>query len=127
MAEKNIAVLDESMRLVGYRRGEPGRQDVVVPDDCDLPTNGLYVWDAGAKQFRPLGHGHPKISARPPISTERAIARLIEAMAKIETATGAAILSADLKEWLDWYQEHLNGREEEAYVARRIRRGEGRR
>jgi hypothetical protein len=126
MAEKNIAVLDDQRRLVGYRRGVPGFSDVVVPDNCDLPTTGLYVWEPDIRQFRPLGHGHPKVTSRPPISTERALYLLFRGMADIERAANVSVLGADLRDWASWYEETLRARDDEAVEARRIRRGGGR-
>lgn len=48
------AILDEQDRLVGYEDvDEPGDR-VVVPDNCDLPTDGTYKWLPDRNCFWPV-------------------------------------------------------------------------
>ena len=64
---KLIAVFDANKRLVGTKKkARPGKDDVVLPDNCDLPTDGSYKWADGI--FVPLGHGFGPVVAKPPIS-----------------------------------------------------------
>ncbi len=101
---KLIAVLDARQYLVGYKRKvKPGPLDVIVPDDCDLPTNGTYKWDG--KRFMPLGHGFPPVVTRPPATTDEVILEIIAGMGNKAGPKARA--------WADWYRLNLLKREEE--------------
>ncbi len=101
---KLVAVLDRKMYLVGYKRmTRPGPLDVVVPDNCDLPTNGTYKWSG--KMFIPLGHGFAPIVSRPPATMDEVMLETIEAMG---TKAGPKA-----RAWADWYRLNLLKREEE--------------
>ncbi len=101
---KLIAVLDAKSYLIGYKRSiKPGPLDVVVPDACDLPTNGTYKWDG--KSFVPLGHGFAPIVSRPPATMDEVMLETIEAMGDKAGPKATA--------WADWYRVNLLKREEE--------------
>lgn len=112
MAKKLIAVLDNKGRLTGTKRvDKPGETEVVLPEGFDLPTDGSYKWEAGA--FWPLGHGHPKPSARPPVSEQMALYAMIRAKGK--SAPKPA------RDWADWYDETLRQRDEEQAKAHALK------
>ncbi len=48
-----IAVLDADARLIGIEKRVPRPVDVTLPDDCDLPLDGSYWWDAERRCFQP--------------------------------------------------------------------------
>ncbi len=101
---KLIAVLDAKSYLVGYKRKiRQGPLDVVVPDGCDLPTDGTYKWDG--KRFVPLGHGFAPIVSRPPATMDEVMLETIEAMGEKAGPKARA--------WADWYRLNLLKREEE--------------
>ncbi len=108
--KKLIAVLDKNKRLIGTKRkANPGSDDVVLPDGCDLSTDGMYKYDG--KRFVPLGHGFGPVVAKPPISETAVLYLLIDALgdkAPHET-----------REWADWYAVNLKVREEEMALRRR--------
>ena len=109
--KKWIAVLDDRSRLVGRKQVAENVEGI---DFGDLPTNGIYKWDAAQSTFVPLGHGFPKVrNGVPPHTLETVIARLIETMG--ETAPSEAV------EWLTWYNSDLRVREQEMQESRGIR------
>ena len=100
-----IAKLDKDNRLVGYRRVKKKNKDhVVVPEGCDLPTDGSYRWDS--KSFVPLGHGYGK-PARSPIASDYAVFLMMRALLNEES------LPAECRAYVAWYEENLAKRNEE--------------
>lgn len=117
MTKKVVALLDDSGLLVGYKTvKKPQATDVVVPADCDLPTDNTYRWDKLAGQFIPLGHGHGK-PVVPPLTTEMVMRRLIE----LVPSAGEDLA---LMEWGNWYDTNLRRADEERLT--RLRRLMGR-
>ncbi len=105
-----IAVLDANKRLVGTtKKARPGKDDVVLPDNCDLAVDGSYKWDG--KRFVPLGHGFGPVVARPPISETAVLYLLIDALG--DDAPHMA------RGWADWYAKNLKVREEEQAIRTR--------
>ncbi len=101
---KLIAVLDTRNYLCGYKRKiRPGPLDVVVPDNCDLPTNSTYKWDG--KRFVPLGHGFPPVVTRPPATADEVIFEIVDELGKRAGPKATA--------WANWYRINLLKREEE--------------
>ena len=116
-AEKSvpIAVLDDNGHLVGTRRGKPSANDVILPDDCDLPTNGTYKWVSDQKCFLPLGTGFPRVAAKPPVSETQVLYLLASAI-------GEELLPKEVQDWMRWYEKNLKKREEELQArARKMR------
>ncbi len=96
-----IAKLDEKKRLVGYiRKEEAVLEDLVVPDNCDLQTDGSYEWTG--KTFRKLGHGYGKVLSKPPISTDYALYLLIDQYVRMGDA-----VPIECELWHDWYKKNL--------------------
>lgn len=113
MMSKTVAILDEKKRLVGYKRKvKIGPLDVVVPDNCDLPTNGIYKWDGN--RFVPLGHGFPPVVARPPATMDEVMLEIIDGLGK---KTGPKAIA-----WAEWYRQNLLQREEEMSFRHRIQK-----
>lgn len=112
---KLIAVLDARDRLVGTRRAFPGEGDIVLPDGCDLPLDGTYKWVEREKAFFPLGHGFQRPATKPNISEARVLYLICSQMRDS--------LPAEAAEWMQWYEENVKARDEEATLMRRIRRG----
>ncbi len=111
-----IAVLDGNKRLIGTtKKARLGKDDVPLPDGCDLPMDGTYKWDGTC--FVPLGHGFGPVVARPPISETAVLYLLVNALG--DDAPHPA------REWADWYNENLKVREEEQ--AKRTRKPKTRR
>lgn len=110
-----IAVLDGRDRLVGTRRAFPIDSDVVLPERCDLPMDGTYKWVEREKAFFPLGHGFQRPATRPNISEARVLYLICSQMRDS--------LPAEAAEWMQWYEENVKARDEEATLMRRIRRG----
>ncbi len=105
-----VAILDKNKRLTGFKsKSRPGKDDVVVPDNCDLETDGSYKWDGTC--FVPLGHGFGPVVARSPISEAAVLYLLVDALG------GGAPHQA--REWADWYAENLKVREEEQAIRTR--------
>lgn len=115
MSNPLVAVLDENHCLVGTKRKKkPGDADVVLPDGCDLPTDGSYVWRHGA--FWPLGTGFERVAVRPPVSDDYALFDVIRSLG--DKAPPRA------REWADWYDAYIRTREEEkqAGTLKKVRR-----
>ncbi len=101
-----IAKLDDKKRLVKYIRKEKAEQgEVVVPNDCDLPTDGTFIYRDGA--FNPAGHGHPKPTS-PPISTDYVLYLMIDQYVRMGDA-----VPTECEAWHTWYKENLAGRNKE--------------
>ncbi len=108
--KKLIAVLDGNKRLVGTKRkANPDEKDVVLPEGCDLSTDGMYKWDGSS--FVPLGHGFGPVVAKPPYSEAAVLSLLIDDLG--DKAPHQA------REWADWYSVNLKVREEEMALRRR--------
>ncbi len=101
---KLIAVFDANNRLIGTKtKARPGSDDVVLPDDCDLPLDGSYKWVDNT--FMPLGHGFGPVVAKPPTSEAAVLYLLVGALG--DNAPH------DARAWADWYAENLKVRDEE--------------
>ena len=113
-ARKNVlvAVLDDNGHLVGTRRGKSDSDDVVLPDDCDLPLNGTYKWVEDQKCFLPLGTGFPRVATKPPVSET-------QVLYLIASAIGEELLPKEVRDWMRWYETNLKKREEELQVRTR--------
>lgn len=108
-----VAILDNKGRLTGYRQKRKAAvNDVVVPDSCDLPTDGSYFWDGAA--FFPLGHGAGKVQGQPPVSDARVLHMIVRAMPD---------LPAEAHAWADWFEANILSRERDAEDYRRIVKG----
>lgn len=110
-----IAVLDDRLRLVGYKKLTNGKKvqagDVVVPDDCDLPPDGTYKWikpEGLEGSFVPLGHGFGK-PMRPPVSDVHVLYLLAKNMENPP---------AEVTDWTTWYETNLQSAQEERAEAR---------
>lgn len=102
---KKIAKFDNEGRLVGYRTVTKVTKDQVeVPDNCDLPTDGTYRWDG--KSFVPLGHGYGK-PARPPVASDYAVFLMMKSWLNDATPP------AECRAWVEWYEKNLAKRNEE--------------
>ncbi len=99
-----IAVLDGGSLLVGFKQikeSEAGGE-VVVPDCCDLPTDGQYRWDAkrGRRgQFIPVGAGHGK-PERPPIAPDYA-----QFLAMRALVNGTPV-PKEVSDYVEWYEKN---------------------
>lgn len=101
---KLVAVLDQNRRLTGFKpKARPGKDDVVVPDNCDLAADGRYKWDGSC--FVPLGHGFGPVVAKPPFSESSVLYLLV-----VELGDKAP---HPARTWADWYAMNLKVREEE--------------
>ncbi len=101
-----VAKLDEKNRLIGYiRKKEASPGEVVVPERCDLPTDGTFICKGGV--FNPAGHGHPKPTA-PPISTDYVLYLLINQYIKIGDA-----VPPECEAWHKKKKKNLAGRNKE--------------
>lgn len=102
---KQIAILDKDQRLIGYRKVKKVTKDhVVVPDSCDLPTDGSYRWNGEA--FMPRGHGYGK-PPRPPVASDYAVFLMMRAFLKGEP------LPHECQDYVNWYEDVLAKRNEE--------------
>jgi len=102
-----VALLDDNNRLVGLKSKEqPTADDLVVDSNCDLPTDGSYKWSAEQTCFVPLGHGFGPVSSRPPISNMRALYLVAQCLADD--------IPQEVRDWMDWYEQNLQKRDEEA-------------
>lgn len=117
MSKRLVAVLDEHNRLVGTKRKTKlGLDDVHLPEEFDLPTDGSYKWaqgEDGSWAFWPLGHGFPRSPARPPVSDLRALYELIRHF--------GADAPEPCRRWATWYEAHVKQRDEERDQAHRIK------
>jgi len=111
-----VAVLDKDLHLVGAQEldDEDDVPENAVPiDPGDLPLTGEYKWHPESAAFVPLGHGFPRISSEPPVSTEWVLAKIV------------AMLGDELPmpclQWRAWYDSNLKQRDEERRL-RKIRR-----
>ena len=105
-----VAGLNSKGWLIGKKRKRKiSDDDVVLPDDCDLPTNGTYKW-TGSK-FEPLGHGFPPIVSRPPVTEAQALFAVIEKL--------GGNCPPNARAWADWYDANLRAREEEMSLRHR--------
>lgn len=94
-----VARLDDKNRLIGYRRvAKKGKNHIVVPTNCDLPTDGSYRWDG--KCFVPRGHGYGQPS-RPPIMFDYAVYLMMKALIREK------LLPAECEAYVEWYQKNL--------------------
>ncbi len=108
--KKLIAVLDGNRRLVGTKRkATPDKDDVVLPEGCDLSLDGMYKWDGAS--FVPLGHGFGPVVTKPPFSETAVLYELVDAL-----GDDAPVQA---REWADWYAVNLKVREEEMALRRR--------
>ncbi len=99
-----VAVLDKNKRLVGTKhKVRPGKDDVLLPNGCDLPFDGSYKWTGDC--FTPLGHGFGPVVAKSPISESAVLYQLTVALG--DDAPPPA------RGWAAWYAENLKVREEE--------------
>lgn len=99
-----IAVLTAG-RLTGLKElKKPKKGDIVVDDGIDLPLDGSYKWDRGAKCFVPLGHGfgRPKPC---PVPDTLVLYRMAKAMDSPPQ---------DVLDWCSWYEGNLLERHQEA-------------
>ena len=104
-----IAELDNNKVLFGFKIVNEAKDlDVVVPDNCDLPTDFKYKWNGTS--FVPLGSGSPRPKSAP-ISMHFAVYKLMEAV-KVQGTK----LSAETKLWMKYYEENLLRTEEEYYL-----------
>ena len=107
-----IAVLNENGHLIGTRRDEPSADDIVLPDDCDLPLNGTYKWMSDRGSFMPLGTGFPRVATKPPVSETQVLYLLASAI-------GEDLLPKEVQDWMRWYEKNLKKREEELQIRTR--------
>lgn len=103
-----IAKLDKKGRLIGLKKlkgkAKPREGDVEVDDECDLPHDGTYKWDAEAGAFIPLGHGFG-CPARPPISEAKVLYLIAQELGKK--------MPQEVRDWCTWYENNMQRREEE--------------
>ncbi len=117
-----VAVLDKQERLVGFKtKARTSESDVVVVEECDLPTDGSYKYDHDNHRFVPLGYGFDR-PAPAPVSETRILYLLVRAM---EDPPGEVV------EWLAWYETNLARQHEEfregqrKFVRQRLRNSGG--
>ena len=122
-----LAVLDDDSCLIGYKEVLPSEvelRDIVVPNECDLPTNATYKWmpedETGPGRFMPLGHGVPLKNRTPAVDPEYAVFQMMKYLAEKE---GQAFADAcpTVISYVEWYDHNLSRRTEERMA--RIRRG----
>lgn len=116
-----VAVLDGKGRYIGTKlKARPKPEDFLLPNGCDLPTDGSYKLVDGC--FVPLGHGFGK-PMRPPFSSEAVLNSMIQAM----TDLAPDAVPHEAREWAKWYQQNLKVREDESNTAHNLRtvRGNG--
>jgi hypothetical protein len=100
-----IARLDKNGFLIGYTRVKRvAEKHVVVPEGCDLPTDGSYRWTG--KTFIPRGHGYGK-PARPPVASDYAMFLMMKAL------LAGTDLPAECQAYVTWYEQNLAKRNEE--------------
>lgn len=107
-----IAVLDDNGHLVGTRRGKSSGDDIVLPDDCDLPLDGTYKWMSDRECFLPLGAGFPRVATKPPVSETQVLYLLANAV-------GEEHLPREVHDWMRWYESNLKKRNEELQIRTR--------
>ena len=116
-----VAILDADDRLVGYEEFPDDQipqlreHMVIVPNDCDLPTNGLYKYDRTLLCFMPLGAGYGKPS-RPPVPPEQVIYHLVTSLQK-HFAPG---LPDECAEYAKWYEKNIKPGVDETRLAKAI-------
>ena len=121
MKKTLVAVLDDRSRYIGTKlKAKPTQDDFLLPNGCDLPTDGSYKLVGNA--FVPLGHGFGK-PMRAPVSTEAVLNSLIQAM----TDLAPDAVPHEARVWAEWYQKNLKAREDEGNIAHDLRavRGTG--
>lgn len=116
MSEMMIAILDANSRLVGTRIGEPAPGDVPLPDGCDLPLDGSFKWVPEEQAFFPLGHGFPRISAKPPVSEAYVLHWVV--MRAIDAGED---VPSGVRGWAEWFGQHHKQREDERQQFQRMR------
>lgn len=103
-----IAVLDTEDKLVGYEEvTRVEAEQVEVPADCDLPTDGSYKWMPW-KAFVPVGYGFTRIPSLAPHSLERVVYAICEVLGQDAPV--------EIREWRDWYRQHQKQRDEERTI-----------
>jgi len=90
-------------------------EDIVVPDDCDLTTDGRYTYRND--RFEPWGHGFPK-PRNPQVPKERAWYLFMKAVIDSNVID---MIPAECGQWMKWYEDNLKKREEEEKLIRRSR------
>ncbi len=109
-----VAVLNTDNMLVGYLKKENAEEkDIIVPDDCDLQTDGTYRWNG--KAFQPLGFGHGKVQTKPPLPTDYVLYLVIQELVK----EGYLKDSNPCIEWFDWYTQNMADRNKDIADRRR--------
>jgi len=103
-----VAKLDKKGFLIGLKKlrkkEKPKDNDVVVDDECDLPHDGSYKWNAKAKAFVPLGHGFGR-PERPPVSEAKVLYLIAQKLGKD--------MPQEVRDWCTWYETNIKRREEE--------------
>ncbi len=109
-----IAILNDKSYLIGFKKlgkkAQVPEGAVVVPDECDLATDGSYKWVPDQGCFLPLGHGFGK-SERAPVPEVQVLYLLAMAMDNPPSEVSA---------WAKWYEKNLKKAHEE--MAERPRR-----
>jgi len=94
-----IAKLDKDSRFVGLRklgkRTKVPKGAVVVPDGCDLPTDGSYYWHRDQNCFMPLGHGHGRPGPAP-VSIDTIVLTLAKSMSNPPQ---------EVLDWIAWMED----------------------
>lgn len=102
-----VAVLDDKSRFIGLRKldkkTKAPKDAVVVPDGCDLPTDGSYKWMPDDGCFMPLGHGFAKPKSAP-VSDLQVLYILAMSMKNPPP---------ELLRWVQWYEKNLKKAHEE--------------
>lgn len=94
-----IAELDENQRLVGYiKKKKPSEADIVVPDGCDLPTDGTYRWSVSDGAFFPVGRGFGK-PKRPAIPDHKVLHLIAKSLGKNAPQ--------EVRDWVEWYETNI--------------------
>ena len=120
MKKTLVAVFDSRGRYIGTKlKAKPAPDDFLLPNGCDLPTDGSYK--RAGKEFVPLGHGIGK-PKRPPISTEAVLFEMIRAL----TDLAPDAVPTNVRKWANWYQQYQDECEGEIKEARKLRAARGR-
>jgi hypothetical protein len=100
-----VAVLNDNDLLVGYRQVDvAAADDVVVPDECDLPADAKaprYRWNKSTNAFLPIGYGAPIKPARSPVGPDYAMYLTMKAVGELTK------LPKEVDDYLDWYEKNL--------------------
>lgn len=119
--KKQVAIFEKvgvDEKLIAWEYKEKKdllEDDVIVPNNCDLKTDGRYKYNRQKEAFEPWAHGFIK-PKNPQVPKERAWYLFMKAVIDSEVIEK---IPSECNQWMRWYEDNLKKREEEEKLIRR--------